>query len=709
MPGEEPTRSVDVEIAIHLKEKNRAFRVEKYEHNYPHCWRTDKPILYYPLDSWFIKVSAFKDKMYDLNQKINWKPTSTGEGRFGNWLQNANDWNLSRSRFWGIPLPIWRTEDKKEVKCIGSVEELKREVEKSVSAGLMKNNPLGRFIPNDFSYENYNSFDLHKHFVDELILCSQNNEPMYRENDLIDVWFDSGSMPYAQWHYPFENKSLIDENKAFPADFIAEGVDQTRGWFYTLHAISTMIKEDVAYKNVISNGLVLDKNGQKMSKRLGNAVDPFETLDTYGPDPTRWYMVTNSQPWDNLKFDLTGIEEVTRKFFGTLINTYNFFALYANLDEYNPLGSSDKIVFEEIDRWIISKLNSLIKNVNESYDDYEPTKAGRLIQSFVVDELSNWYVRLCRKRFWKGELTEDKKAAYYTLHLCLKEVSVLMSPISPFYSDLLYRDLSVSNNSVHLSDFPEHQSQLINHDLEEKMNLCQQVSSLVLSIRKKEKIKVRQPLQKILIPSKGEAFERVIKEVESLILSEVNVKELLFIKQDDPMLKKKLKPNFKYLGPKFGKQMKSIANAANNVSVSDITWYENNGNLVLDIEGEKVSFDSAAFDVITADVPGWKMANNDNVTVALDLTISENLKFEGIARDLVNRIQNIRKETQLEVTDFIKVSYNANNEIKNAINNNLNYICSETLAKEIVFQNEIENPFFAGEDEEIQLSIEKTN
>ena len=647
--------------------------------------------------------------MYDLNQKINWKPTSTGEGRFGNWLQNANDWNLSRSRFWGIPLPIWRTEDKKEVKCIGSVEELKREVEKSVSAGLMKNNPLGRFIPNDFSYENYNSFDLHKHFVDELILCSQNNEPMYRENDLIDVWFDSGSMPYAQWHYPFENKSLIDENKAFPADFIAEGVDQTRGWFYTLHAISTMIKEDVAYKNVISNGLVLDKNGQKMSKRLGNAVDPFETLDTYGPDPTRWYMVTNSQPWDNLKFDLTGIEEVTRKFFGTLINTYNFFALYANLDEYNPLGSSDKIVFEEIDRWIISKLNSLIKNVNESYDDYEPTKAGRLIQSFVVDELSNWYVRLCRKRFWKGELTEDKKAAYYTLHLCLKEVSVLMSPISPFYSDLLYRDLSVSNNSVHLSDFPEHQSQLINHDLEEKMNLCQQVSSLVLSIRKKEKIKVRQPLQKILIPSKGEAFERVIKEVESLILSEVNVKELLFIKQDDPMLKKKLKPNFKYLGPKFGKQMKSIANAANNVSVSDITWYENNGNLVLDIEGEKVSFDSAAFDVITADVPGWKMANNDSVTVALDLTISENLKFEGIARDLVNRIQNIRKETQLEVTDFIKVSYYANNEIKNAINNNLNYICSETLAKEIVFQNEIENPFFAGEDEEIQLSIEKTN
>ena len=406
--------------------------------------------------------------MYDLNHKINWKPASTGDGRFGNWLQNANDWNLSRSRFWGIPLPIWRTEDKKEIKCIGSVEELQKEIEKSVSAGFMKNNPLAQFKPNDFSYDNYNSFDLHKHFVDELILCSQNNEPMYRENDLIDVWFDSGSMPYAQWHYPFENKSLIDQNKAFPADFIAEGVDQTRGWFYTLHAISTMIKEDVAYKNVISNGLVLDKNGQKMSKRLGNAVDPFKTLDQYGPDATRWYMITNSQPWDNLKFDLAGIEEVTRKFFGTLINTYNFFALYANLDEYKPSDHVDNIVFEEIDHWIISKLNSLIKKVNESYDDYEPTKAGRMIQSFVVDELSNWYVRLCRKRFWKGELTEDKKAAYYTLHLCLKEVSILMSPISPFYSDLLYRDLSSSNSSVHLSDFPEYQPHLINLGLEEK-------------------------------------------------------------------------------------------------------------------------------------------------------------------------------------------------------------------------------------------------
>ena len=707
-PENEPSRSVDVEIAIHLKEKNRAFKVEKYEHNYPHCWRTDKPILYYPLDSWFIKVSAFKEKMYDLNQKINWKPASTGEGRFGNWLQNANDWNLSRSRFWGIPLPIWVTEDKKQIKCIGSVEELQKEVEKSVSAGFMKKNPLAQFKPNDFSYDNYNSFDLHKHFVDGLILCSENNEPMYRETDLIDVWFDSGSMPYAQWHYPFENKSLIDEKKTFPADFIAEGVDQTRGWFYTLHAISTMIKEGVAYKNVISNGLVLDKNGQKMSKRLGNAVDPFKTLDQYGPDATRWYMITNSQPWDNLKFDLAGIEEVTRKFFGTLINTYNFFALYANLDEYKPSNNSDNIAFEEIDHWIISKLNSLIKKVNECYDDYEPTKAGRLIQSFVVDELSNWYVRLCRKRFWKGELTEDKKAAYYTLHLCLKEVSILMSPISPFYSDLLYRDLLFSNSSVHLSDFPEPQTHLINLDLEEKMNLCQQVSSLVLSIRKKEKIKVRQPLQKILIPSRGKSFENAIKEVESLILTEVNVKELLFIKQDDPMLKKKLKPNFKYLGPKFGKQMKFIANAANNASVSDITSYESNGNLTLDIGAEKISFDSRAFDVITADVPGWKIANSENITVALDLTISEELKNEGIARDLVNRIQNIRKETQLEVTDFINVFFCANNEIKNAINNNLNYICSETLAKEILFQDKIEKPFFAGENEEIQLSIEKT-
>ncbi len=707
--ADKPSRSVDIEIAISLKEKSRAFKVEKYEHNYPHCWRTDKPILYYPLDSWFIKVTAFKDKMYELNQSINWKPTSTGEGRFGNWLQNANDWNLSRSRFWGIPLPIWRSEDKKEIICIGSVEELKKEIEKSVAAGLMSKNPLANFVPNNFSKENYNSFDLHKHFVDKIILCGENNQPMYREADLIDVWFDSGSMPYAQWHYPFENKSLIDENKSFPADFIAEGVDQTRGWFYTLHAISTMIKETVAYKNVISNGLVLDKNGQKMSKRLGNAVDPFETLDKYGPDPTRWYMITNSQPWDNLKFDLSGIEEVTRKFFGTLINTYNFFALYANLDNYTSFNNTDNIVFEEIDHWIISKLNSLIKKVNNSYENYEPTKAGRLIQSFVIDELSNWYVRLCRKRFWKGEMTEDKKAAYYTLHLCLTEVSKLMSPISPFYSDLLYRDLTFTDNSVHLSDFPVYNDDLIRVSLEEKMDLCQQISSLVLSVRKKEKIKVRQPLQKILIPSKGEAFEKAIKEVESLILSEVNVKALLFIKQDDPMLKKKLRPNFKYLGPKFGKQMKFITNAANKVTISDITQYENTGSIILEIEGENISFDHYAFDVVTADVPGWKMSSNENVTVALDITISNELKNEGIARDLVNRIQNIRKESKLEVTDFIKISFNTNNDIKTAINDNLNYICSETLAKELVFEKIIDEPFFAGDNEEIQLSIEKIN
>ena len=707
--GEEPSRSVDVEIAIALKEQNRAFKVEKYEHNYPHCWRTDKPILYYPLDSWFIKVTAFKEKMHQLNKKINWKPASTGEGRFGNWLQNANDWNLSRSRFWGIPLPIWRTEDKKEVKCIGSVEELKKEINFAVDAGYMPSNPLHQFTPNDFKDDNYASFDLHKHFVDDIILCSESGQPMKRESDLIDVWFDSGSMPYAQWHYPFENKELVDENKAFPADFIAEGVDQTRGWFYTLHAISTMTKQDIAYKNVISNGLVLDKNGQKMSKRLGNAIDPFETLKKYGPDPTRWYMITNAQPWDNLKFDLSGIEEVTRKFFGTLINTYSFFSLYANLDHYVFSDDLDGIELAEIDHWIISKLNSLIKQVNVAYENYEPTKAGRLIQAFVIDELSNWYVRLCRKRFWKGELTADKSAAYYTLYLCLREVSILMSPISPFYSDQLYRDLTTEQNSVHLSNFPNHKEELINLKLEEKMSLCQQISSLILSIRKKEKIKVRQPLQKALIPSKGVEFEKAIKEITPLILSEVNIKELLFIEQNDPMLKKKIKPNFKVLGPKYGGKMKEIAKVVNQLTMDDVVNYEQNKQLNLIIDNENICFEEDAFDVITEDVPGWKIATNEHITVALDLQISSVLKNEGIARDLVNRVQNIRKESLLDVTDFIEISIKTNNDIKEAINHNLNYICSETLAKKIIFENDIKNPFFAGDNDNIQLSIEKIN
>ena len=522
--GEAPEKSVDVEIAIELKEKNRAFKVEKYEHSYPHCWRTDKPVLYYPLDSWFIKVSEFKSEMSELNKQINWKPKSTGSGRFGNWLSNANDWNLSRSRFWGIPIPIWRTEDKKESLCIGSVEELQEYIEISVNSGMMKKNALKDFKLNDFSNDNYAFFDLHRNFVDDIVLCSSSGKPMYRENDLIDVWFDSGSMPFAQWHYPFENKDLIDSHKAFPADFIAEGVDQTRGWFYTLHAIATMTKKSVAYKNVISNGLVLDKNGQKMSKRLGNAVDPFETLDKYGADATRWYMITNAQPWDNLKFDLAGIDEVKRKFFGTLFNVYSFFSLYANLDDYTFDLNNKSENLQEIDLWIISKLNTLSVEVSQAYETYEPTKAGRLIQNFVVDDLSNWYVRLCRKRFWKGDLNPDKRAAYDTLYICLHNVSLLMSPIAPFYSDFLFRDLTNDKASVHLQEFPEAKHSLINGDLEQKVELSQRLSSLILSIRKKEKIKVRQPLNRVLIPSEGADFEKAINEIKSLVLTEVNVK-----------------------------------------------------------------------------------------------------------------------------------------------------------------------------------------
>ena len=601
--GKAPEKSVDVEIAIKLKEENKAFKVEKYEHSYPHCWRTDKPVLYYPLDSWFIKVEAFKDDMAELNQQINWKPTSTGSGRFGNWLSNANDWNLSRSRFWGIPIPIWRTEDQKESICIGSVEELYNHIEFAVENGIMKENPLAGFDFKDFSDNNYSFFDLHRNFVDKVVLCGKSGAPMYRENDLIDVWFDSGSMPFAQWHYPFENKELIDNQKAFPADFIAEGVDQTRGWFYTLHAIATMTKKSVAYKNVISNGLVLDKNGQKMSKRLGNAVDPFETLKKYGADATRWYMITNAQPWDNLKFDLSGIEEVTRKFFGTLFNVYSFFSLYANLDSYFFDEKSTSKDLQEIDFWIISKLNSLSKDVNLAFENYEPTKAGRLIQKFVVDDLSNWYVRLCRKRFWKGELNEDKKAAYDTLYLCLKNISLLMSPIAPFYSDRLFEDLTGGNNSVHLSYFPEPIVGLINADLEHKMDLSQRISSLVLSIRKKEKLKVRQPLSRILIPSEGDSFEAAINDVKSLILSEVNVKELNFIEKNDPILKKKAKANFKVLGPKYGKKMKQLSGVISSWGSEEISSFEQKGSISLIIDNETIDIIREDIDVITDDVP----------------------------------------------------------------------------------------------------------
>lgn len=712
----EPEKSVDVEIAILLKEKNKAFKVEKYEHSYPHCWRTDKPILYYPLDSWFIKITDVKDEMVKLNQTINWKPKSTGEGRFGNWLENANDWNLSRSRYWGIPIPIWKTEEGDEEKCIGSVKELKDEIEKSIAAGLMNKNPLEKFDPNNMSEKNYNTFDLHKNYVDSIILLSSKGKPMKRESDLIDVWFDSGAMPIAQYHYPFENKELIDERGFGTADFIAEGVDQTRGWFYTQHAISTMVFNRVAYKNVISNGLVLDKNGQKMSKRLGNSVDPFETLKKYGPDATRWYMITNAQPWDNLKFDTEGILEVQRKLFGTLHNTYNFFALYANIDNFNysepEINKEDK---SEIDRWIISKLNSLIIDVEKSFEDYEPTKAGRLIQSFVTDQLSNWYVRLCRRRFWKGEYSKDKISAYQTLYTCLETVSILASPIAPFFSDKLFSDLNkVSEkhkvNSVHLANFPTVKTSKIDKDLEERMNIAQKISSMVLSLRAKEKIKVRQPLQKIMIPVLDDLFKNRIKSVENLILSEVNVKELQLLKDTTGVLVKKIKPNFKTIGKKYGKHMKSIIKMVNSWEKEQISNIEKNKCWEGEINNTQIKLDLEDFEISTADIPGWLVLTEDNITVALDININKELKQEGIAREFVNRIQNLRKESGLEVTDRIKLNIKSNSEISNAIKDNLDYICSETLADSINILDKIKDVNLTFELEKninIEVSLEK--
>jgi isoleucyl-tRNA synthetase len=715
--GDVPEKSIDVEIAITLKKDNKAFRVEKYEHSYPHCWRTDKPVLYYPLDSWFIKVSAVKDRFVALNKTINWKPKSTGVGRFGNWLENANDWNLSRSRYWGIPIPIWRTEDGNEKICISSIEQLKNECDKAVVAGLMKSNPLANFTPGNMSAENYNVFDLHKNHVDEIILVSALGKPMNREKDLIDVWFDSGSMPYAQWHYPFENKDLIDEQKSYPADFIAEGVDQTRGWFYTLHAISSMVFDKVAYKNVISNGLVLDKSGQKMSKRLGNAVDPFETLSKYGPDATRWYMITNAQPWDNLKFDLEGIKEVQRKFFGTLYNTYGFFSLYANVDGY--LGNEETIPIEnrpEIDRWIISKLNSLIKSVESFYEDYEPTKAGRAIQQFVVDELSNWYVRLCRRRFWKGEFSEDKIAAYQTLHECLVSVSVLSSPIAPFYSDELYRNLTCfmkdEQESVHLTLFPRINESLINSDLEQKMVIAQKVCSLVLGLRKKEKIKVRQPLEKIIVPVVDADFESRILAVQDLILSELNVKKLELLSTESTFLKKKIKPNFKSIGPKYGKQMKAISTLVLSWGVEEINEVEKNRGWSGDVSGQLVQLNSEDLLVETADIPGFLVSSENGITVALDIQISQELREEGLAREFINRIQNHRKELGLNVTDKIIISLKSNLEINRAINNNLNYICSETLANSLEFVDAVSNStaeLDLGDGEIAEFTITKIN
>ena len=695
--GKAPEKSVDIQIAIKLKIENKAFKVEKYKHSYPNCWRTDKPILYYPLDSWFIKISEVKDRMFELNKNINWKPKSTGEGRFGNWLASANDWNLSRSRYWGIPLPIWRTEDGNEEICIGSINELKSQIKKSISYGVMSEEIYSDFVTGDYSDDNYSKVDLHKNIVDNIVLVSKSGKPMYREKDLIDVWFDSGSMPYAQWHYPFENKDLIDQNKSFPADFIAEGVDQTRGWFYTLHAIGTIVFDSVAYKNVVSNGLVLDKNGQKMSKRLGNATDPFDTLETFGPDATRWYMISNANPWDNLKFDIDGIDEVKRKFFGTLYNTYAFFTLYANIDEFN--NSEKQIPLKnrpEIDRWIISELNSLIKNVDKFYEDYEPTKAARAISFFTQELLSNWYVRLSRRRFWKGEYETDKISAYQTLFNCLITISKLSAPIAPFFMDRMFLDLNNKTNfeefeSVHLSNFPVANKDLIDKDLEKKMSQAQIISSLVLSLRAKEKIKVRQPLQKIMIPVYSQKHKQEIIAISSLIKQEVNVKEVEVLEEESEILVKRIKPNFKALGPRFGKDMKLVVTAIEQLNSEDIQKIEEKGAIELEINGKSITLNLDDVEISSQDIEGWLVANQGSVTVALDITVSDSLKQEGIARELVNRIQNLRKNSGFEVTDHIDICILDNKNITNAVLNNLDYIKIETLTKKLKLVNKLDN------------------
>ncbi|SHI42789.1 isoleucine--tRNA ligase [Algibacter luteus] len=712
--GEAPERSVDVEIAIKLKEENKAFKVEKYKHSYPNCWRTDKPILYYPLDSWFIKITDVKDRMFELNETINWKPKATGTGRFGNWLANANDWNLSRSRYWGIPLPIWRTEDGKEEICIGSVEELKAEMQKAVSAGVLAKDIFEDFEVGNNSEENYAKIDLHKNIVDEIILVSPSGQKMFRESDLIDVWFDSGSMPYAQWHYPFENKDLIDKGTTFPADFIAEGVDQTRGWFYTLHAIGTMVFDSVAYKNVVSNGLVLDKNGQKMSKRLGNAVDPFETLGNYGADATRWYMISNANPWDNLKFDLDGVEEVKRKFFGTLYNTYSFFQLYANLDGFN-YSEADVPLNErpEIDRWILSELHTLIKKVDAYYADYEPTKAARAISDFTQDYLSNWYVRLSRRRFWKGDYQQDKISAYQTLYTCMETIAKLGAPIAPFFMDRLYLDLNVASKkesfeSVHLANFPVFDISFVDKSLENKMESAQTISSLVLSLRAKEKIKVRQPLQKIMIPIQSESQKNEILAVAELIKSEVNVKELEVLEDASDILVKQIKPNFKVLGPRFGKDMKAIAQVVNNFTAEDIRKFEQIGNLDVQVNEKTITLELTDVEITSQDIEGWLVANEGALTVALDVTITDELRKEGIARELINRIQNLRKDSGFEVTDRIDVLLQKDEQVVNAVDANITYIKSETLTNELEIIDKLEDGIeIAFDDVNTKLFIQK--
>lgn len=693
----EADETLDVSICMMLKRDNLAFKIEKHTHSYPHCWRTDKPVLYYPLDSWFIRSTACKERMMELNKEIYWKPESTGTGRFGKWLENLNDWNLSRSRYWGTPLPIWRTEDNSEEICIESIEELYREIEKSVASGYMKSNPYKDkgFVPGEYSDENYKKIDLHRPYVDDIVLVSGKGKPMKREADLIDVWFDSGAMPYAQIHYPFENKELLDNRVVYPADFIAEGVDQTRGWFFTLHAIATMVFDTKSFKAVISNGLVLDKDGNKMSKRLGNAVDPFMAIEKYGSDPVRWYMITNSAPWDNLKFDLDGVEEVRRKYFGTLYNTYSFFALYANVDGFT-YKEADLPVSErpEIDRWILSELNTLIKEADACYNDYEPTKAGRLISDFVNDNLSNWYVRLNRKRFWGGEFTPDKLSAYQTLHTCLKTIARLMAPIAPFYADRLYTDLiavSGSNKelSVHLVDFPVYQEELVDKQLEARMRMAQDITSMVLALRRKVNIKVRQPLQRIMIPVLNEEQKTHIERVKSLIMGEVNVKEIDFVDGTAGILVKKVKCDFKKLGPKFGKQMKAIAVAVEDLSQEAILEFEKNGQYALDLGGEQAIIELNDVEIINEDIPGWLVANEGKLTVALEVTVTEELRREGIARELVNRIQNIRKSSGFEITDKIEITLSKNPLTDDAVKEYNAYICNQVLATSLVLADEV--------------------
>ena len=691
--------SLDISLCMMMKANNQAFKIEKHVHNYPHCWRTDKPVLYYPLDSWFIRSTACKERMMELNKTINWKPESTGTGRFGKWLENLNDWNLSRSRYWGTPLPIWRTEDNSEEICIGSVEELYNEMEKSVAAGLMASNSYKDkgFVPGEYTGENYDKIDLHRPYVDDIILVSKDGKPMKREADLIDVWFDSGAMPYAQIHYPFENKELLDSHQVFPADFIAEGVDQTRGWFFTLHAIASMVFDTISYKAVISNGLVLDKNGNKMSKRLGNGVDPFSTIEKYGSDPLRWYMITNSSPWDNLKFDMDGIEEVRRKFFGTLYNTYSFFSLYANVDEFE-YKEADVPMAErpEIDRWILSVLNTLIKEVDTCYSEYEPTKAGRLISDFVNDNLSNWYVRLNRKRFWGGEFTQDKLSAYQTLYTCLETVAKLMSPIAPFYADKLYMDLIAATGrdnvvSVHLAKFPVCNTEMIDKELEARMQMAQDVTSMVLALRRKVNIKVRQPLQCIMIPVVDEEQRAHIEAVKALVMSEVNVKEIKFVDGAAGVLVKKVKCDFKKMGPKFGKQMKAVATAVAEMSQEAIAELEKNGSYTLQLDGVDVVVEAADVEIFSEDIPGWLVANEGKLTVALDVTVTDELRREGVARELVNRIQNLRKSSGLEITDKIKIALSKNPQTDDAVTEYNDYIRNQVLGTSLTLVDEVEN------------------